>query len=543
MIPRILLERQGFLNFSEESLREEIERQNGNVEDAELETGDYEEAETPQVEETPSEEDDPLETFNKQKFELSKNINAALNETSLSLDFVSLLVSSIKPSIGKSTMSPHLLNNIPLGSLNSDRLGNDETVEVVNEKTSSKVGELWKLESINKITSLFKTASTSLEQQITREEKYWNIISLVKSNDEVLFKTRDPVDQSRSIGVKYGYEDSGATYYEKGLSVLRKDQSTGKTSFHALTLNKLNQKAFKYLKVKILSKIDNDDEYMITGQSQFKKTFDGQFDIINEIEKARYFLFEEDLFYQLTREAKTLINYNVSIINNNKIIIEINNEIVEIESVAFDDEEDTQDQQDIQYHVNNYSTINSRKCELILNYLKLMLCCFYKYNLELKQKIPTVHTKWKQSNSHPLLLRPLIGNIRHDLNITSMESITNHLLGKYKDDLESVKVDLEKLSNLKTRSSNPFQKAIERPTTIFNIVLANKQGKHLKIDLKLSTSEIFVNLIISLTAIKFGCEEDFENNVLGLNVLLINFNDFNDIEECLDWFILGFIQE
>ena len=88
-------------------------------------------------------EADQQEVFNKHKFELSKNINNALNETQLSLDFVSL-ISSVKPSLAKSTISPHLSKFVKPTSLNSDRLGQDSN-DNQESKTTDSFGQGWKL--------------------------------------------------------------------------------------------------------------------------------------------------------------------------------------------------------------------------------------------------------------------------------------------------------------------------------------------------------------------------------------------------------------
>ncbi|KAK6457789.1 mediator of RNA polymerase II transcription subunit 17 [Scheffersomyces xylosifermentans] len=552
LIPRILIERKSFLNVTEESLREEIDNP-----DHEVVPNDEgpESEEIPNAEQLESDKEillsegnvvdlsDPLEIFQQQKLDLSKSINSALNETSLSLDFVSLLISAVKPNVAKSTISPHLSKSAPLGSLNSDRLSTqtdeeDHKKKVVDLKDTAKVGHGWKLEALHKITTLFREASVNLNEQVLKERRYWNMINSVLSNDEVLFKTRDPMNNARAIGVKYGYGDSGSNFHDKGLAILRKDNQTGEISFNPITnANKLTSKIYRYIRIKILSEIDGD--FMLTGQSVFENKFNGSSQpIINDIEKARFFLFEEDLFYQLTREAKSLINYNVSIISN-KIIIEINNEIIEIESVVYDENNDDELNNYYQ-NINTYSSINNVKCQLVLNYFKIMLCCYYKYNLKLKQKIPTSLTKWKQSNSHPLILRPLLGNIRHELNLKNMQNILKRLLAKFKDSLEC-KLDVRKFANLEHRSENPFQKSIERPVSKFNIILKSKTKEYLKIDVELTTNEIFVNLIINLNIIKFKSEDEYSNNLNGVNVLQINFNDFHEIEECLDWSILTFV--
>lgn len=538
LIPRILIERKSFLNVTEASLQQEIENSN---EEAQVAT----EIDTSAIDVPLEEDEDQQEVFNKQKFELSKNINYALNETQLSLDFISLLIASVKPNLAKSTISPHLSKFVKPTSLNSDRLGQEGTEDSNNNNNSqsSNVGQGWKLESLNKITDLFREASVNLNDQVIKERRYWNMINLVLANGEALFRMRDPENNARAIGVKYGYGDSGSNYHDQGLALLRKDNQTGEVSFHPITsLNnaKIVGKINKFIRVKILSQIDGD--YMLTGQSVFQFDFkSSKQNIINDIEKARFFLFEEDLFYQLIREAKLLVNYNVSIISN-KIIIEINNTIIEIESIIYD-ELNEEELENYYQNISEYSSLNNKKCQLILNYLKLMLCCYYQYNLKLKQKVPTSLTKWKQSNSHPLILRPLVGNMRHELNLSNMESILRTLAAKFGEKLKKSKLNVDKFTNLAVRSrkSNPFQKSIEKPVSKFSLVLENGSAQIMVVNVTLTTNELFVNLIIHLRLIRFNTVEDFEGNVNGVNVLQLGFSDFNEIEECLDWSIQNFV--
>lgn len=538
LIPRILIERKSFLNVTEASLQQEIENSN---EEAQVAT----EIDTSAIDVPLEEDEDQQEVFNKQKFELSKNINYALNETQLSLDFISLLIASVKPNLAKSTISPHLSKFVKPTSLNSDRLGQEGTEDSNNNNNSqsSNVGQGWKLESLNKITDLFREASVNLNDQVIKERRYWNMINLVLANGEALFRMRDPENNARAIGVKYGYGDSGSNYHDQGLALLRKDNQTGEVSFHPITsLNnaKIVGKINKFIRVKILSQIDGD--YMLTGQSVFQFDFkSSKQNIINDIEKARFFLFEEDLFYQLIREAKLLVNYNVSIISN-KIIIEINNTIIEIESIIYD-ELNEEELENYYQNISEYSSLNNKKCQLILNYLKLMLCCYYQYNLKLKQKVPTSLTKWKQSNSHPLILRPLVGNMRHELNLSNMESILRTLVAKFGEKLKKSKLNVDKFTNLAVRSrkSNPFQKSIEKPVSKFSLVLENGSAQIMVVNVTLTTNELFVNLIIHLRLTRFNTVEDFEGNVNGVNVLQLGFSDFNEIEECLDWSIQNFV--
>lgn len=563
LITRILFERKSFLNVTEESLKEEILGNPSTItEPLGLEQSELslpaisidspEQSIENNLLPTPTEEeeDQPIskfDQFQQQKQELAAHIGSALNETSLSLDFVSLLISAVKPNVGKATMSPHLHKNIPLGSLSADRLqpGEEDQPKSTN---CNKIGYGWKYQTLGSVTNLFRTASTTLNEQILKERKYWSMISTVLDNDEVLFKTRDPLTGSKAIGVKYGYGDSGSSYYDQGAGVLRKDEQTGEISFSPLIGHhrnfKLTSKVYKYARVKILSKID--DDYMLTGQSVFDsdKIISGADKVVNDIEKARFFLFEEDLLYYLTREAKSLINYNVSIISN-KIIIEINDEIIEIESVVYDENNDDELSNAYQ-NINKSSSLNNAKAQAILTFLKLMLCCYYNYNLNLKQKIPTSLTKWKQHNTHPLILRPLLGHINHQINITTVHNSLESNLKKFDPERLQYTLEVSKYPHIDNQVEvrNAFQKSIEKPYSRIDVVLENLANKRvMKIEIEVTATEVFANLVIHLNVIKYETMQNYKDNQLGVNSLRLTLNDFADTDECLTWTIRNFLKD
>lgn len=537
LIPRILQERKQFVDITEKSLVDEIELlESSKIVDEALDGFDGLNS-TVSGALPVSQEESVQEKFNSKKLELTKSINNALNETSLSLDFVSLLVASVKPNIAKNTMSPHLQKLIKPYSLNSDKLAKEE-VETLQKDTnrSTKIGHGWKTEATSKIKDLFKEASENLTMQVKKENKYWNMICLVWSNDEALFRLRDPDNNARAIGVKYGYGDSGSDFQDKGLALFRKNVQTGEVSFHPLSTigNKLVAKTYRYVRVRVLSRIDSD--YMLTGQSAFDYNYSkSSHDIINEIEMARFFLFEEDLFYQISREASILFSYNVSV-TAEKVSIETENEIVEFENVLYD-EANEEELENYYQNVSSMSSINNKKCQLILIYLKLMLCCFYKYNLKLKQKVPTSLTKWKQSNSHPLILRPLLGNMRHNKYLHEVKQILVNLSNQY--GLKPT-IKLEKYTNLETKLSNPFKRSIEIPNSLFTWTVQNKVDNVLNVTINVTSNEVFVDLIAKLTVTRFDSMDAYLNNMNGVNVLQNDYYDFDDLKESLEWLICDF---
>lgn len=536
LIPRILQERKNFVDITEKALFDEIELL-GASKTVDKGLGEINESESRALASNSTEQETLLEKFNIQKLDLTRNINNALNETSLSLDFVSLLVASVKPNIAKNTMSPHLQKLIKPYSLNSDKLAKEEVGTLQKDTVrSTKIGHGWKTEATSKIRDLFKQSSENLTTQVKKENKYWNMICLVWSHDEALFRMRDPVNNARAIGVKYGYGDSGSDFQDKGLALFRKNVQTGEVSFHPLSNigNKLGAKTYRYVRVRILSRIDSD--FMLTGQSVFDYKYKkSSHDIINDIEMARFFLFEEDLFYQVSREATFLLSYNVSV-SANKVSIETENEIIEFENVLYD-EANEEELENYYQNVSSVSSINNKKCQLILIYLKLMLCCFYRYNLKLKQKVPTSLTKWKQSNSHPLILRPLMGNIRHHKYLDEVNEILVNLAQQFNLDPT---VKLEKYTSLDGKLSNPFKRSIEIPNSIFTWTVQNKNGNVLNVVINVTSNEVFVDLITKLTVTRFDSSKAFLSNVNGVNVLQNDYYDAGDLKESLEWLICDF---
>lgn len=538
LIPQILDERKSFLNLLEDLLLQEIESK---VQDIKQNPSDSQEKQA--VVGTPAplqDSESRAQIFQKQRLELLTHINSALNETSLSLDFVSLLLSAEKPAIAKATILPHLMKTTPLGSLSSDRLERSHDALNAKKGTTEHIGLGWKYQSLKHIKDLFGDSAAQLREEVAGEKVYWNSINKILAQGEVLHKLRDPETHAKALGVQYGYGDSGSSFYNKGRAILRKDEASGQLVFQPLGALGAQTTANRYVRVRILSKVD--DDYMLTGQTIFDKEdlrCSGGEKLIEDIERARYFLFEDDLFYHLTREAKGLINYGVNIILN-KIIIDDFDQIIEIETVVYD-EYNEEELSNLYQNTNQESSKYNHKAQQILTFLKIMLCCYYNYNLELKQKIPTSFTKWKQHNSHPLMLRPLIGHIRHQVSYGRLRAVLQKLCGSLGDSIHT-HISESQYENLDSNDNRPFQKAIQRPVSSFTVYLQNAVlGEHLKINVQLSTLEILVNLVVEVTVLKYANKGDLENNLNGSNVLQLTFTDVLEVEESLTWTLLNFL--
>lgn len=251
----LLLQQRGpgfkFADLSEEGLINEIESSQDNSEQAanDNSTSDFtmiaedDESLTDNANKPPTDEDSKLDLQQKEdasraKFEneaeamtqeqfvgirksMIEHVDLALNESSLALEFLSLLLSSVRESAATASMSPFLRKTAPVGSLNSDKV--PLVPHTHEEKTNAEIlSRGWKLRSLNESRLLLKEKYMLLNEIMTKEHLYWSNIARHISNKDVIFKMRDKNNRTRLLGIKYGYEDSGSNYrHDRGVAVLR----------------------------------------------------------------------------------------------------------------------------------------------------------------------------------------------------------------------------------------------------------------------------------------------------------------------------------
>ncbi|ODV95731.1 hypothetical protein PACTADRAFT_2045 [Pachysolen tannophilus NRRL Y-2460] len=556
LIPRIIQERGSFLNITEASLEQEIssldennieqtkkEIDEENVDDhtgSSLETTNMIIPEDDTIQKSLDSSALTYEEFVNYKTEVVNLMKSALNESSLSLDFISLLISCVRPAAGSISMSPHLKQHITIGSLNSDKLLEVEEEEGSKEKQlekTLKVGQGWKLEGLETASKTLRDSSIRLFEEILKEKEYWNnIFKIVKAN-EVLIKMSNVGGSAKDIGVKYGFGDSGSKYFDKGIGILKKDFNSGEIFFKPVVNNNLD-KSHKIVKVKISYKKTPN----IHGESDVVKLFctstktdandiegnrDESIDI--KIAKARFYLFEEELFHELIREASTLISYQVQVINN-VITVELHDQIIEIVEASL-----PQGKSEIDCPKSPLDL----KAEYVSSFLRLMLCEEHKQNLSLKHKAPKplpqqhIHSN---KDKPALLLRPLIGHSRHNLYIKQMLNIVESVIQDfYPADSKTIiseNLDLKKYNNVpESESRDPFIRCITSPNSLIVLRDLNSlsdDATKLNFKINISNTFNFVNLLMNLKL------EIFQDNRTE-TLLDVNFTDFEAIEDCLRW--------
>lgn len=418
IITRITQERGSFADLTEESLLHEIEKEALSEQDstsAHLLTSIDGTADTaePMDEEKKDERIVEDEAFDEVRKELLHLVSEAQNESALSQDFVSLLISCLRPAAGTTSMSPHLKQHIPVGSLSAD----DSKPSVVDDDPLIAAG--WKIEALKHSSSSLKKAAQRLEGEADKEELYWeNVLSIVSSG-EVLYKIRK--GDARGLGIKYGYGDAGSEYQDRGVAALRR-RADGTMSFQTGVT-----KRTKVVRVNLYSLINGERKFK--GCSAGINIIDEEKSVEDEIKNARDFLFEEELFYEMAREARGLISHRVQI-KDGKIVIKLYDEILEIEFV--DHVASRTNDQPMEDELVDEQPNVCKRASLICSAFHILLYYAHRKSLETKASIPPpINTKEKKSRSALAIIRPLIAHILHEKIMTrtrkTLEMIAQNL--------------------------------------------------------------------------------------------------------------------
>lgn len=360
-IQRITQERGPFASINEESLEKEIENSK---------------AQTPEKEETAEE----TNNFEQKRASLSNKIRNALNESALSLDFVSLLVSGLRPQAGASSMSPMLKQQIPVGTISGDTIVSDTTTPV---DAQSQPGTGWKLLAFENASNQLEDALARLEKTNIKEQAFWEQVHNLVSRGEVVYKSKKSTTAS-NLRVKYGYGDCGSTYFDKGIGVID-SSSDGELIFKPRSeVSKRVVRVNVYVNDELVS-----------------QAFEKIPDTATDIDRARNFLFEDELFYFLILEARTLASYRVTL-TDKSIVWQLQDKQVEIEHVDYD--------QAVQ-EGGNHSTFASILCDL----LHLLLCHSQAENLRKSQLPPPPLDSEPVEPHNPEIMRPILAHAHHSI--------------------------------------------------------------------------------------------------------------------------------
>lgn len=480
------------------------------------------------------------EQFLSARKDMVEHVNLALNESSLALEFISLLLSSVRESAGTASMSPFLRKTAPVGSLNSDRLplAQQTRGEVISSEILSRG---WKLRTLNESRSLLKEKHSSLSKIIEKEHQYWSKIAKYISNKDVLFKMRDRMNGMRLLGIKYGYEDSGSTYrHDRGIAVLKNNPELNILELVPSNSTEAPDTHYmeRFVRVRIYTKIASEDDYILTGESSMNKLFansdsvnSGIEDVENQIKKLKAFAFERELMYQMKKESARLISYGVTIESENKVVMELPNEKFELELVSLDDDS-------VVNHDQDAPKVNDRRATLLITTLRLLLVVMFKKNLRQRLTSSSIRPTPKGFKDI-LLLRPILGKLRHhNYKILLKKILRDYVLDVIEGSslIETpaeipatgeVKVVDDNIAKL-SKDINAFRCLLNTSRTNFKVEVPEKGSLLLVLE-----SPNYCNAVVTIK---------YENALRNVS-FDTTFSEFKEIEEFLHFVVTEYMRE
>ncbi|KAI9786758.1 MAG: RNA polymerase II mediator complex subunit [Peltula sp. TS41687] len=296
LIQRINEQKGQFRNVTEQSLEEDI-LASGSGDDTAKGGKDDEK------DETSRDGDDEVgrkETLLAAKEDILKQVGIAYVEAYYALDFVSLLLSKHTPRQAELSMSKHLKDHAPLGSLGAEKVqAQREPAEVV--KDQELVCKGWKLQSLNAAADALIKSATRLETEIEQEAQYWEEILAIDRKRWLL--CRLPRER-HTLGVRFGFLEAATEFRERGLAALRRGDNG-----RVMLDQGFNNSTPKAIRVRIQSK-----DGKTTGSSSIPSMIPPDSSSVEDlILQARNSIYEEELYHESSREARILTNQGVRI--------------------------------------------------------------------------------------------------------------------------------------------------------------------------------------------------------------------------------------
>ncbi|KAH9213816.1 subunit 17 of mediator complex-domain-containing protein [Leptodontidium sp. 2 PMI_412] len=279
IIQRINLERGGFQNITEESLREEIARE-------ELNNGDNGDSSSED-----EEEPDRAKELNAAREEFIGQIEQAHQASMLALDFISLLLSKDAPVQASLSLSPDLQAMVGAKTLGADKLAAPRTTEA-QKQDNRNIAKGWKVQHLNKTVDSILASATRLEKEIEHETKYWEQVLAVSEKGWAICRLPN---QKHILGVRFGFSESSPAFKGRSLAALKR-KSDGTISLD----QGLADAEPKTLRVRI--EVDGS----FTGSSILRKAVPQDSPVEALILQARNTIFSEELWQELNRESRIL---------------------------------------------------------------------------------------------------------------------------------------------------------------------------------------------------------------------------------------------
>ena len=274
-------------------------------------------------------EDESLESKQKKLWEareeMTKQLLRAQNETLTALDSISLLISGhSKAGAGaKSSMSPALASAVPDSTLDAQKVRAPQ-LSLSAEQQSESLYLGYKLEALNKAVDDISSARSRLSEKAQQESAFWKQVADLSAQGLVI--SRLPRD-SRTIGIHFGLPEAAPKFRNRGFAVLFADQNG------QLRLDQNIATARRWS-----VQISTFQNGKLTSLSRPPPPVSTDINLATTVADLRRSLFEEELFFEIGREARTIANQGVSMVEKTITAEITNGQIMQIKLVGLDEQ-------------------------------------------------------------------------------------------------------------------------------------------------------------------------------------------------------------
>ncbi|KAL4769123.1 mediator of RNA polymerase II transcription subunit 17 [Aspergillus nidulans var. acristatus] len=386
-----------FRELSEAKLREKIEE--------DKHKDNWEEDDEGDKDSTDLETSEQLDQLYKRRAEIIQFALQAHMEASFALDFVSLLLSKHQPRQAETSMSPFLKSAAPLGSLNSEVVNPPPRPDSTLKDIKS-VARGWRLQNFNSAANKLLNAGSRLETEVNSETKYWNEVLAVKEKG---WKICRLPRESQALGVQYGFLEATPIFRDRGLAALRR------TDDGSLFLDK-GLIPLKSQGVRV--RVRRGDR--IVGCSKVCRPPQDAESIESRILQARDTVFEEELFYEVMREARILGTQGVKTRQNLVQVPVTEEQEILLDLVDWDQDRDPEAAD---------STEQDVFADAIAHSIRILLTYAHRQNLRRRTQPPPPLAPKRRPVPEYHILRPIMAYLQHKSHIQWLESLINDLRG------------------------------------------------------------------------------------------------------------------
>ena len=347
-------------------------------------------------------------------------------EALFALDFISLLLSKNAPRQAETSISAHLKQVAPLGSLEAEVVNPPPKSESATKDITA-VSRGWRIQNFNSASNKLLKAASRLGTEATSETRYWNEVLAVKEKG---WKICRLPRERQALGVQYGFLEATPVFRDRGLASLRRSEDG------SLILDKgLIPAGVRFVRVRV-----RQGSLVTSSTRPPAATSDDAESVEQRILQARDSVFEEELFHELVREARSMASCGVTTRHN---LIQV---------PASDDTEillDLVDANDENLEADQGSTETDRLlADGLAHSMRILLAFAHRQNLRRRTQVPPPLTSKKRPTPEYHLLRPALAYFQHLVQLRWLNAFLQDITGVFRlSGLEVPELDINTFTN------------------------------------------------------------------------------------------------